>query len=122
MKRTDLIKALGRLQIETGSIACLGCGHEHNCSTQGCALIREAVEELSAADVRPVVRGRWEWRHRHRGGFRRVTGEDDFGVSHTITVDERYEIDDPYCPSCGKLNESIFLNYCPNCGADMREA
>lgn len=123
MKRADLIKALGRLtnfMIETE--VCDGCGYEHNCTTQGCALIREAVEELSAADVRPVVRGRWEWRHRHRGGFRRVTGEDDFGIRHTITVDERYEIADPYCPFCGKLNESIFLNYCPNCGADMREA
>jgi len=46
MKRAELIKALGRLKVETGSIACLGCGHEHNCGTQGCALIRAAVEEL----------------------------------------------------------------------------
>ena len=122
MKRAELIKALRRIRVETGSLNCLGCGHEHNCGTQGCALIRAAVEELSAADVRPVVRGKWVWRHRHRGGFRRVTGEDDFGVRHTITVDQRYQIDDPYCPFCGKLNESIFLNYCPNCGADMREA
>ena len=81
----------------------------------------ECVGKLQPADVRPVVRWRWEWRHRHRGGFRRVTGEDDFGISHTITVDERYQIDDPYCPFCGKLNESVFLNDCPNCGADMRE-
>ena len=80
------------------------------------------IKKLPPADVRPVVRGRWEWKHRHRGGFRRVTGEDDFGVRHTITVDQRYEIDDPYCPFCKKLNESVFLNFCPNCGADMREA
>ena len=86
----------------------------------GCR-VDDFIMALPPADVRPVVRGRWEWRHRHRGGFRRVTGEDDFGVRHTITVDERYEIDDPYCPFCGKLNESIFLSYCPNCGADMRE-
>lgn len=49
MKRDDLIKALNRLKIETGSIACLGCGHEHNCATQGCAIIRAAVEELETA-------------------------------------------------------------------------
>lgn len=79
------------------------------------------IEDFKPADVRPVVRGKWVWRHRHRGGFRRVSGEDDFGVRHTITVDERYAIDDPYCPYCGKLNESVFLNFCPNCGADMRE-
>lgn len=84
-------------------------------------LIVEVIKALPAADVRPVVRGKWEWRHRHRGGFRRVTGEDDFGISHTITVDERYQIEDPYCPFCKKLNESIFLNFCPNCGADLRE-
>ena len=82
---------------------------------------KKQIEAIPAADVRPVVRGRWEWRHRHRGGFRRVTGEDDFGIRHTITVDERYAIDDPYCPFCGKLNESVFLNFCPNCGADMSE-
>lgn len=82
---------------------------------------KKQIEAISPADVRPVVRGKWVWKHRHRGGFRRVSGEDDFGVCHTITVDERYEIDDPYCPFCKKLNESIFLNFCPNCGADMME-
>ena len=30
----------------TGSLACLGCGHEHNCSTRGCAIIREAADQL----------------------------------------------------------------------------
>ena len=50
MKCADLIKALGRLKVETGSIVCLGCGHEHNCSTQGCALIREAIAELKFAN------------------------------------------------------------------------
>ena len=49
MKRAELIKALNRLKIETGSIVCLGCGHEHNCGTQGCALIRAAIEELEHA-------------------------------------------------------------------------
>ena len=43
---TDLLPALRRLKVETGSLACLGCGHEHNCSTQGCASLRELVEEL----------------------------------------------------------------------------
>ena len=32
--------------MQTGSLACLGCGHEHNCSTSGCAIIRAAVDEL----------------------------------------------------------------------------
>ena len=45
MKIEDLIAALRRLKVQTGSLACLGCGHEHNCSTSGCAIIRAAVDE-----------------------------------------------------------------------------
>lgn len=46
MTINELIKSLQRLKVETGSIACLGCGHEHNCGIHGCAIIREAVERL----------------------------------------------------------------------------
>lgn len=46
MEHSELVKALKRLQIETGSLACLGCGHEHACSENGCAVLRAAVEEL----------------------------------------------------------------------------
>lgn len=46
MTTNQLIKALQRLKVETGSIACLGCGHEHNCGIHGCAIIREAAEKL----------------------------------------------------------------------------
>ena len=106
---------------------CDACGIVHDREKEYCEYKFAGCKEyynvfaLPPADVRPVVRGKWEWRRRHRGGFRRVTGEDDFGVSHTITVDQRYVIDDPYCPFCGKLNESVFLNFCPNCGADMMD-
>lgn len=46
MTINELITALQRLKVETGSIACLGCGHEHNCGIHGCAIIREATERL----------------------------------------------------------------------------
>ena len=49
MKIDDLISTLSQLRVETGSLACLGCGHEHNCSTSGCAIIREAIEVLRDA-------------------------------------------------------------------------
>ena len=39
----DLVAMLRRISVATGSLTCLGCGHEHNCSTRGCALIREAA-------------------------------------------------------------------------------
>lgn len=41
-----LIDALKHLKVETGSLACLGCCHEHSCGTRGCAIIRAAIEEL----------------------------------------------------------------------------
>lgn len=50
MKTDELIKALERLKVQTGSLACFGCGHEHNCSVHGCALIREAVAQLYGLD------------------------------------------------------------------------
>ena len=56
MKTSDLIKALNRLKVQTGSIACLGCGYEHNCGTQGCRLIREAVDKLCGMEwIDPAV-------------------------------------------------------------------
>ena len=49
MANEELIQALDRLKVQTGSLACLGCGYEHNCTTKGCRILREAVERLRAA-------------------------------------------------------------------------
>ena len=43
MKTDELIEALGQLKVQTGSLVCLGCGHEHNCGVHGCAIMREAA-------------------------------------------------------------------------------
>ena len=37
MKDQELVNALRRLKVETGSLACLGCGYEHNCSAKDTA-------------------------------------------------------------------------------------
>lgn len=50
MKTSDLISALNRMKVQTGSLDCTGCGYERYCSTQGCRLIREAVEKLCAME------------------------------------------------------------------------
>lgn len=47
MTEQELISALRRLKVQTGSLACLGCGYEHNCGVQGCAIIRAAVDKLT---------------------------------------------------------------------------
>ena len=57
MERNQLIDALQKMQVETGSLVCLGCGHEHNCGVYGCAIIREAVAQLEAMGA--VCRPSW---------------------------------------------------------------
>lgn len=37
MTGKEIVQALRRLRVDTGSLACLGCGREHNCGTHGCA-------------------------------------------------------------------------------------
>lgn len=57
------------------------------------------LDSIPAADVRPVVRGKWS----------RVY--DDFMKSNYDT-----------CSCCGKEYFGAYgFNFCPNCGADMRE-
>jgi len=46
MDYTMTLQALERLKVETGSLACLGCGYEHNCGVHGCAIIRQAEDAL----------------------------------------------------------------------------
>lgn len=47
MEINELVTALRRMQVETGSLVCLGCGYEHGCSAHGCALLREAADRIS---------------------------------------------------------------------------
>lgn len=43
MTDKELIDSLRRLKVQTGSLACLGCGREHNCGIHGCAILRGAI-------------------------------------------------------------------------------
>ena len=60
-----------------------------------CDWVKRRIKELPSADVRPVVRGRW------------VDGKCDNCGEHA-----------PYWCLATTFHES---NFCPNCGADMRE-
>ena len=88
----------------------------------------EILESLRNAPVGPIEpmlieqlpkRGEWVWKHRHHGGLKTAKGKCECGRDVYAQIDERYETDDPYCPFCGVINDSIHLNYCPNCGAKM---
>ena len=47
MKDQELVNAIRRLKVETGSLACMGCGHEHNCGVSGCAVMRAAADRIA---------------------------------------------------------------------------
>lgn len=55
MSSRELIAALRRLKVETGSLACMGCGYEHNCGIHGCAILRKTIAwlERKLAEDRP---------------------------------------------------------------------
>ena len=84
--------------------------------------VADIADHLLSRGVTFEKQGEWDIKHRHHGGFRKYTGVDEFGETRTITVDERFESDEPYCPYCGKWNESVWKSYCPNCGARMKGA
>ena len=46
MEQKELLWALRHLRVQTGSLACVGCGYEHNCGIHGCAILNAVVAEL----------------------------------------------------------------------------
>ena len=47
MNTKEIIKALRRMAVNTGTLNCLGCGFEHNCGIHGCRVLREAADKLN---------------------------------------------------------------------------
>lgn len=88
----ELIKALRQLKVETGSLACFGCGHEHSCSVRGCAIIRAAEKALEKEKPRKPERAPGQIRY----------------VPCYI------------CPSCGKtFSAAGVAKYCYHCGQKL---
>lgn len=74
-----------------------------DCPDGGCDMYRR-LKRLPAADVRPVVRARWE---------------DETGY---IFINLAQRVYCPVCKSYAYFYPITAKNFCPNCGADMREA
>ena len=55
MRDEELIAALRRLKVETGSLVCLGCGYEHGCGIHGYAILRKTIAwlEQTLSEDRP---------------------------------------------------------------------
>lgn len=80
--------------------------HDSEVAMFMCEHFRKFVKELPSADVRPNIHGHWEPKYPTR--------------EEMIYCQERY-----FCSNCkGYVVDRIArleFNFCPNCGADMRE-
>ena len=47
MKVGDIIQALRRMKVETGSLMCMGCNDERNCGIHGCVIMNMAADRLA---------------------------------------------------------------------------
>ena len=78
----------GKFVYDIGDAPCRACGIMD---------VLDAVEDFPAADVRPVVRGKW--------------------IKPTRVPDSMLD----ECSVFGFDTGAYTFNFCPNCGADMRE-
>lgn len=65
MRDEDLLAALRRLKVQTGSLVCLGCGREHNCGIHGCAILRETIAFVEKKLAEDKSRSVMEYRDGH---------------------------------------------------------
>lgn len=80
---------------KAANVLCMACGNAA-CDPFECSFYKE-MEDVPAADVRPVARGKW-------------TRVDYEPCGH-----------DYICSECGCKSDGAW-NFCQDCGADMREA
>lgn len=141
MRDQELVNAIRRLKVETGSLACMGCGHEHNCGVSGCAVMREAADRIAnqsthiAALQMEIEKLRGQLRHLEelaeadRAGrlvvlpckvgdtlFRVFAGEIlEHKVSNMryLAIQERWDIDTiPFCSYVeSSIGKTIFLTH-----------
>lgn len=98
MSDSDLIRALRRIKVETGSLVCLGCGHEHNCSIYGCAVINAAIDRLEV-DKSTTLGGTYvsvEWFERVEAELKKykATGFEPEEISGLCSMSERAKLAD----------------------------
>lgn len=74
-------------------------------------ILGNVLHSLPAADVRPVVRGKWIPDYDYT--------EYDFDGCTPLPEPRKFQ-DGWQCSLCGQYEPSE-TNFCPNCGADMRE-
>lgn len=78
------------------------------------------MQSISPVTPQPKI-GHWIMKHRTHNAVKHYTGQDEMGETHTISVLERYDVNEPYCSECGKLAGDTSQDYCCACGAKMVE-
>ena len=88
--------------------ACSLCRWE---GTENCEECEHPIDDIPAADVRPVRKGKWTPDYDYT--------EYDYDGSTPLPEPRKFQ-DGWQCSLCGAYEPST-VNFCPNCGADMRE-
>ena len=107
IKREDVYKTLNLVLYVDG------------CEPSVTEIDMDAFESIPAADVEPVVRGKWTPNKRHAGFM--VCDQCRFGIPiNTMVVMEcnRRSDEREFCVCAGDVE----LAYCPNCGAHMERS
>lgn len=94
LSREEILRVFGNLTVKNPDDK-----YQHGMQDAIDCLIPEVINGMEAADVQPVKRGRWK-----------LTNNPSFRK----------------CSECGAwwgidITDNIFTNYCPKCGAYMRE-
>lgn len=96
MRDTDLVNAIRRLKVETRSLACMGCGHAHNCGVSGCAIMLEAAARI--ANQRTHIAALQQEIEKLRGQNRQLMLERNYVIS--IIADIRKDGKTWMCQYC----------------------
>ena len=107
MTQKELIDQLRQMSVETGSLVCLGCGYEHNCGINGCAILKEAADAIT------------DLLSRTEAAEAALKKEKSYAPPLPP-----FDEDDPdvlYCQKCGsgeylENEDGIRNNYCGQCG------
>ena len=96
MRDQELVSAIRRLKVETGSLACMGCGHARNCGVSGCAVMREAADRI--ANQRTHIAALQQEIEKLRGQNRQLMLERNYVIS--IIADIRKDGKTWMCQYC----------------------
>lgn len=99
METSELVKALNRLKVETGSLVCLGCGHEHGCGVHGCTILRAAIQAMEEADGKAdaAVRTAKHYKEQRDAAVKQLRKIADCS---TCRKDRPEGVDGPECVAC----------------------